>query len=83
MAPVIPPPNGLAPWMKAVAVIGVPAAIAFFLLAMLAGLIPSPITETAAMMRRHEANGEVQTRLLRAICRQGAKTDFAMAECER
>ena len=75
--------NGLPVWVKAVATVGVPAAIAFFLLAMMAGLVASPITETLAMMKRHETTGETQARLLRAICRQGAKTDFSLAECER
>lgn len=77
------PVNGLPFWAKMVLAVGVVPAITFFLLGVLTGLVPSPITETAAMMRRHEANGETQTRLLRAICRQGAKTDFSAAECER
>lgn len=75
--------NGLPSWVRAIATVGVPAAIAFFLLGVLVGIIPSPVTETAAMVQRHVEHGETQTRLLRAICRQGAKTDFAATECER
>ncbi len=75
--------NGFLIWMKVATTVGVPAAIAFFLLAMLAGIIPSPISETAAMMHQHKENGEIQTRLLRQICRQGAKSDSALIECER
>lgn len=77
------PVNGPLFWAKLVLAVGVVPTITFFLLGVLTGLVPSPITETAAMMKRHEQNGETQTRLLRAICRQGAKTDFSMAECER
>ena len=75
--------NGLPLWIKAVVAVGIVPAIAFFLLGVMTGLIPSPITETAAMMRKHQEDGETQTRLLRQICRQGARSESGLIECER
>ena len=40
--------------IKAISTIGVPAAIAFFVLAMLAGLIPSPLLKMQVSIGEHE-----------------------------
>lgn len=74
--------NGLPAWVRAAAAVGVPAVISFLLLAMFAGILRSPVTETHALIRHHVRSDDVQIRLLRVICRQLAKSDWAMAQCD-
>ena len=98
--------NGTLPaWAKITGQIGIPAAVAFFLLAMLSGLIPSPILEVqkqiADMQQKQiwliEINKvtnvetlnllrgytDTHMRILRAVCRNQAKSDVAISECDR
>lgn len=88
-------------WYKFVSLVGVPAAIAFFVLGMFSGLIPSPLLAMQRQMESHQqvmdahakhaeamqqyltGYTETHLRLLRQLCRQGAKTESGMLECDR
>lgn len=67
---------------KVVVVVGVLPSIIFFLLFMIAGIFPSPITTTNAAIQRHVVNGEEQVRLLRVLCYRMAKTYPDARECD-
>ena len=78
--------NGIPSWAKVVATIGIPGAIAAFLLAQNAGLIRSPMQEIHADLAHHvEEAARIQranTRVLRAICRHQAATILEKQECD-
>lgn len=73
---------GIPIWAKVVVVVGVLPSIIFFLLFMMAGIVPSPITTTNAAIERHVVNGEEQTRLLRVLCYRMSKTYSDARECD-
>lgn len=76
--------------------VGLPGVMALFLLLMFSGWIPSPILSTAAgvaelktLLDTHavatkEINEalKIDTKLLRAICRNTAKTDYDRVACD-
>jgi len=59
------PMNG---WVKVVAQVGFPIAIALILLGMLTGYVSSPITSTAATLAAHVRDDTRLIRLLQRIC---------------
>lgn len=71
--------NGTFPtWIKAVAQVGFPIALAIWLIA-----YASPkIQATEAGLAQHRAESEQQTILLRAICRNTAKTEMQASFCD-
>ena len=97
--------NGLPSWARVISTIGIPAAIAFFLLGMLSGLIPSPLltlqrsfVDLAAAVDVHSVQSsrasldvanilrsytEQHLRLLRQICRNQAKDELSLRDCDR
>ena len=82
--------NGMPAWVKIVATLGFPIFIAIFLLGMLTGAVPSPLAENQKVifennriLMEFKDESETQVRLLRAICRSVANTEFSRAECER
>ena len=70
--------NGLPTWVKVVAQVGFPIAVAIWLLIRADGLI----ARTAEGMVSHVYEAEVQTVLLRAICRNTAKSEIQASFCE-
>ena len=97
--------NGIPAWARIISTIGIPAGIAFFLLGMLSGLVPSPLltlhrsfidlasavnihamestrinTEMIVILRTYTDH---HLRLLRQICRNQARDDAALRDCDR
>lgn len=87
--------NGDTPWWARLLVIvlfyfGVPTLLVGVLLAMGAGWIPSPITDTHKLaadlkeqIEQTKKRDEKMTRFLGLICRNTAYTQVQQAECER
>ena len=97
--------NGLPVWVRIISTVGIPAAIAFFLLGMLSGMIPSPLStvyksfvELASAVNAHSVDSsrsateftvilrsytENHLRLLRQICRNQAKDEWSLRDCDR
>lgn len=71
--------NGALPmWVKAVAQVGFPIALAIWLIA-----YASPkIQATEMQLTQHRAESEQQTTLLRAICRNTAKSELQASFCD-
>lgn len=71
--------NGTLPtWVKVVAQVGFPIAVAIWLM-----VVVSPkIIATAEALQTHAHDAQINTALLRAICRNTAKTELASQFCE-
>lgn len=79
--------NGDAPWPARMLVwmvtkFGLTAIILLFVLAVWAGYVPSPITESRAILGKLEASDRVHVVILRAICRHTAVSDFQRKDCD-
>lgn len=82
--------NGLPSWVKIVTAVGFPIAIALILLGVLIGFIPSPLMETQAIVKDNnkllqgaEIVSQTSVKILRSICRNGAKSELTILECDR
>jgi hypothetical protein len=70
--------NGFPTWVKVVAQVGFPIALAIWLVT-----YASPkIAATEQQVAQHRAETEQQTILLRAICRNTAKTELQASFCD-
>ena len=68
-------------WSKTVWQLG-PLAIGFLLLlGVFVGMVPSPLAHIQSMLQQHVEMDRTNQKLLRAICRNTAKTEIAQAEC--
>ena len=65
-------------WAKLIAGLGFPMAVAIWLMVS----VSPQISRTAAAMDRHLGESHVQTVLLRAICRNTAKSELAAQFCD-
>ena len=90
--------NGLPMWVKGIAVVGVPSLIAFYLVLVVTGAIPSALsseheqiqtqqaTEQTRVREEHKAQEQArqeQSQLLRLICANTAKSEAVSLECLR
>ena len=72
--------NGNVPtWVKVIAQVGFPIVVAVWLLI----VTNDRLARTSEAMQTHLEQTQVQTALLRAICRHGAKTDAQADLCDR
>lgn len=65
-------------WAKLVAGLGFPVAVAIWLMVYVSPLID----RTASGMTQHVLDAQIQTALLRQICRNGAKSELQMQFCD-
>ncbi len=70
--------NGFPTWVKVVAQVGFPIAVVIWL----AAYITPMVTRTAEAMQQHLSDQETAIVLLRAICRNTAKTELAASFCD-
>lgn len=73
--------NGLPWWVKAAYMLGVPAAIALFLLWFVTTSVAGEIKGLRDDTRQHMRDQARQLQYLRAICLNTAPTDLARAQC--
>lgn len=71
--------NGLPNWIKIAAQVGFPMVVAAWFI----WVANDRIANTANAMQAHIAQAELQTALLRAICRNGAKDIGTAQFCDR
>jgi mannose/fructose/N-acetylgalactosamine-specific phosphotransferase system component IIC len=65
-------------WAKLVAGLGFPIAVAVWLMVYVTPLMD----RTAAAMTQHTIDAQIQTALLRQICRNGSKTELQTQFCD-
>jgi putative exporter of polyketide antibiotics len=70
--------NELPTWVKFIAQVGFPIAVALWLMV----FITPKIVASAEAVQAHVHDAQIQTALLRAICRNTAKTELAGQFCE-
>ena len=85
--------NSLPLWARMIAIIGFPVVVASVLLGMVIGVVPSTLGELKTIEIHHAKAVEVhiettntylktQTRLLRILCRNTAKTEVQANRCD-
>lgn len=83
--------NGLPNWAKIIGIIGIPGAIAIFLVWMIANELPelvahanansNSIAELNRKIQEQQVQADITFRLLQRICSNTAKTEFEKQRC--
>ncbi len=78
--------RSLPSWVRGIAfligTVGFPAVVAGYLLLQTGGIIASPLTEMRASLAAHVSHDDQVLRLLRAICRNTARTTREADTCD-
>mgnify|MGYP001559873781 FL=1 len=80
--PKISPENGMPWWVRALYVLGVPAAIAIFLIYFVTSAVSSELAGLRADVRMHMRDQSLLVYYLEALCRNTAETDTERTACE-
>jgi len=86
--------NGMPLWVKIITTVGFPIFMALVLMWVLFGIIVPTIaedvqtnqrigTENNSLLKEHAQDAQRQIELFKLICRNTAKTEFAISNCDK